>query len=294
MTSEQGEPEFNQTRAELFEALGHPIRIRMLQTLERGSLGFADLKKAVGIESSGHLAFHLGKLEGLLRAGPDGTYSLTDEGREALRVVAVTSNEGNGGIRVNASRLGRKNVTIVALVIGVLLLSSFVVYQQQQIGGLNSSILSQQVGTVLINGTRYSYLDIPLQSLNLPTTVYFNGVSFNLTALPSGVVTVTRVGTAQQGSGTPIYFSVSPVMVNVQVRFADGQIETWAGGSASLKQATTIFNLTNSTGTTSGIVFTFQLGPTTNPWFTHHTNPRAGAYWNSANDTLRLMVGMGA
>ena len=70
--------------------------------MEHKSLGFADLKKAAGIESSGHLSFHLGKLEGLLKVGSDGNYSLTDEGREALHVVGVTRNGGSGGIRVRA------------------------------------------------------------------------------------------------------------------------------------------------------------------------------------------------
>ena len=90
-------PEFDAGRAELFEALGHPVRIRILQALDERPMGFAELKKAVGIESSGHLSFHLGKLEGLLKVGDAGAYSLTDEGREALRVVSVTRGSQNGG-----------------------------------------------------------------------------------------------------------------------------------------------------------------------------------------------------
>jgi DNA-binding transcriptional ArsR family regulator len=72
MAGAESEPEFNTSRAELFEALGHPIRIKILQALERKPMGFAELKKATGIESSGHLSFHLTKLEGLLKVGVDG------------------------------------------------------------------------------------------------------------------------------------------------------------------------------------------------------------------------------
>ncbi|MGA1976067.1 MAG: winged helix-turn-helix domain-containing protein [Conexivisphaerales archaeon] len=43
--------DFDKSRAELFEALGHPIRIKILHALQDGPLGFADLKRKVGIES---------------------------------------------------------------------------------------------------------------------------------------------------------------------------------------------------------------------------------------------------
>ena len=292
----------------MFEALGHPTRIRILQTLEHKSAGFAELKKTVGIESSGHLTFHLSKLEGLLKVGGDGAYSLTDEGREALRVIAATRNEGNGGIRVNTPRNKWKNVAIVALLVGILVVSSVAILQQQQIGALNRSISSQQVGTVVVNGTRYSYLDIPLQALNFPTTIYFNGVRFNLTAPPSwnssfvvrvsaqqgsgqpslnssGVVIVS----AQQGnesavSGIPVTVFLTPLGVNVHVGFADGQSEDWPAAS---------FSPANSTATSTGIVYFTLPPPTANPWFTHHTNPRAGVYFNPTTDSLRLMVSMG-
>lgn len=42
-------------RAEIFDALSHPTRIMILKALSDEVLGFADLKKKLGIESSGHL-----------------------------------------------------------------------------------------------------------------------------------------------------------------------------------------------------------------------------------------------
>jgi hypothetical protein len=70
---------FNSSRAEVFEALGHPVRIKILESLKEGPLGFAELKRRAGLESSGTLQFHLAKLGDLVRAQPDGNYSLTDE-----------------------------------------------------------------------------------------------------------------------------------------------------------------------------------------------------------------------
>ncbi|MDA4124434.1 MAG: winged helix-turn-helix domain-containing protein [Thaumarchaeota archaeon] len=72
MSEGDGRGGFDSARAELFEALGHPNRIRILQAMREGPLGFAELKRQVGIESSGHLTFHLGKLGGLVSWGQMG------------------------------------------------------------------------------------------------------------------------------------------------------------------------------------------------------------------------------
>ena len=50
-------------------------------------MSFSELKRAVGIESSGHLQFHLGKLAGLIKTDESGNYVLTDDGRGALLVA---------------------------------------------------------------------------------------------------------------------------------------------------------------------------------------------------------------
>src|SRR5271154_5849071 len=84
---------FNTSRAEVFEALGHPTRIRILQTLGEKPLGYSALKRGAGIESNGLLAFHLGKLAGLVKQNEEGDYALTDEGREALRISEASRGE---------------------------------------------------------------------------------------------------------------------------------------------------------------------------------------------------------
>jgi len=70
--------------AELFEAISHPERIRILKILEKQPTSFASLKRQLGIESSGNLDFHLKKLGELVAVREDGLYGLTDAGKEAL------------------------------------------------------------------------------------------------------------------------------------------------------------------------------------------------------------------
>ena len=70
--------------AELFEAISHPERIKILKILEKQPSSFASLKRQLGIESSGNLDYHLKKLSELVTVREDGLYGLTDAGKEAL------------------------------------------------------------------------------------------------------------------------------------------------------------------------------------------------------------------
>lgn len=81
-------------RAEIFDALGHPLRIAILKSLSREACSFADLKRKMKIDSSGHLQHHLTKLDGLIKTDEHGGYCLSDSGRDALftiQTVEITS-----------------------------------------------------------------------------------------------------------------------------------------------------------------------------------------------------------
>jgi hypothetical protein len=92
-------------------------------------------------------------------------------------------------------RVSLWKVVITVLLIGLLVMGVVAVYQQEQPGSLNRSIAAEQVGSVIINGERYSHLSIPLQSLNFSATIQFDGVTFNPTAPPLvGVGTVLLTG----------------------------------------------------------------------------------------------------
>jgi DNA-binding transcriptional ArsR family regulator len=105
--------EFDSEKAEFFEALGHPTRIKLLEALAEGPHSFSELKKRLDIESSGNLSFHLGKLETLVKTNADGNYVLTDDGKEAVRVIEATV--GTGNIRMNATSHSGMNVTAIAV-----------------------------------------------------------------------------------------------------------------------------------------------------------------------------------
>jgi DNA-binding HxlR family transcriptional regulator len=132
--------EFNSDNAELYETLAHPTRILILQTLADHPLRFAELKRLTNIESSGNLSFHLNKLGSLVKADPEGNYCLTDEGKEAIRVVEATerlSRQTRSESRLlKSSRIGRRESAILltlAILLGVSMITtgSFLASQSQ-------------------------------------------------------------------------------------------------------------------------------------------------------------------
>jgi hypothetical protein len=58
-------------------------------------LGFADLKKKTGIQSSGHLQHHLNKLGSLVKTDEYGRYCLSDQGKDALLTVGTVEDAAN-------------------------------------------------------------------------------------------------------------------------------------------------------------------------------------------------------
>ncbi len=88
--------EEDRRRAEVFDSLSHPTRILILKALNEGPLGFADLKKKLGIESSGHLQHHLNKLGNLIKTDEYGKYGLSDAGKDALLSVETVEKVTGG------------------------------------------------------------------------------------------------------------------------------------------------------------------------------------------------------
>lgn len=79
--------------AEAFEAISHPLRLRILRLLAKEPLSFSQLKHRLKIDSSGHLDFHLKKLQGLIKE-EDGRYTLTRHGYAALQAAQTLSKLG--------------------------------------------------------------------------------------------------------------------------------------------------------------------------------------------------------
>lgn len=78
----------------MFEAVSHPLRIKILELLAKRHRSFSELKKALGIESSGKLSFHLKKLGGLIALDSEGKYTLTREGYAAFQAVITVRKYG--------------------------------------------------------------------------------------------------------------------------------------------------------------------------------------------------------
>lgn len=82
----------SEVKAELFKALGHPARIRVLEVLSEGERSVGDMQPLVGIESS-HLSQQLGILRraGLVTTRKEGVsviYALADPALAELLTVA--------------------------------------------------------------------------------------------------------------------------------------------------------------------------------------------------------------
>jgi DNA-binding transcriptional ArsR family regulator len=78
----------------IFQALSHPLRVKMLVNIEGNELTFSSLKQSMGMESSGQLQHHLQKLSGLVVVKANGSYGLTDAGRRALEIFRESESSG--------------------------------------------------------------------------------------------------------------------------------------------------------------------------------------------------------
>lgn len=134
--------EQDRQRAEVFDALGHPTRILILKVLSEGAIGFADLKKKTGIESSGHLQHHLTKLNGLVKTDEFGKYCLSDEGKDALITVQTVE---NSSLRTVTKEKGHRHFKvgikpIAFLLVALLIASSAIaVYEYSQNASLQNA-----------------------------------------------------------------------------------------------------------------------------------------------------------
>ncbi len=83
------------SEASLFETISHDTRIRILFFLRERAHGFAELKRKLGISSSGNLQHYISKLLTLIHLNNDGMYALTDNGQEAILAIQAVRNMQN-------------------------------------------------------------------------------------------------------------------------------------------------------------------------------------------------------
>lgn len=182
----------------MFDALGHPTRIKILQVLSEKPLGFSELKRGTGIESNGLLSFHLGKLTGLVKINAEGSYALTEEGREALRMVEASKKQGQEGPAQHPSvHVPHLKAILAALVVVLIILAAASAIEYNQIGALDSR--PQATSTVTATAT-----------VAVSTTA-----TITATQTTTSTTTVTSTVTGTPG-GPPVYKAdqVVPIDVN--------------------------------------------------------------------------------
>ncbi|MCD6263112.1 winged helix-turn-helix transcriptional regulator [Candidatus Bathyarchaeota archaeon] len=142
----------DRVNAEVFDALGHPTRIVILKTLSKEPLGFAELKKKLGIDSSGHLQHHLNKLGNLIKTNEYGKYCLSDQGKDALFMIKIV--EGVSEPKIKETRIyaiNRWKMVAVTMVVA-LILSTPLAYFCLTIYHEKNEMLSS------LNGLSFNYL----------------------------------------------------------------------------------------------------------------------------------------
>lgn len=326
MPDEPDTTNFDRSRAELFDALGHPTRIKILHTLEDGPLGFSELRRRVGLESSGHLQFHLGKLNGLVRNEASGEYSLTDDGREALRVIGAERGSPTSSSKDSSQKVTISRAVLAGLVAAVILVAAFagVLYWQsssslnverQQVANLTQQVTnltqqlqqSQQVeqawGNVTLAGKPYDFVVIPSKVIGEGTNTSLDGVTFEFMppVFPySCNMTADIYSNASFTCGPFIPGNGVGVTVNNNIIFYLYNVTTFV----------TYFSPTVLVNFPDGEIEMLFSGWPFNPpagltpyytpssmgsgtlWLTEHTGPQAGFEMNTTSSTVSLYVSL--
>ncbi|MEM2350863.1 MAG: winged helix-turn-helix domain-containing protein [Thermoproteota archaeon] len=169
----------------MFETLAHETRIKILKALENQQLSFAELKRYLGIESSGNLQHHIIKLGDLIKQTEEGKYALSDDGREALRILNTIEVMHKGPLNLHSrgdSTPTRHNLISLSLLLLVATVSLlFAILQHLQ---LKNSIqlygnISFNNGKVQIGGKEYYYLILNTPDLQELGEITFHEVRFS-------------------------------------------------------------------------------------------------------------------
>jgi len=207
--TENSDDSFNSSKAEVFEALGHPTRIRILRELAAKPLTYSELKRAAGMESNGLLTFHLGKMRDLVRLNPEGSYALTDEGREALQIVEASRNQSEGGPFQRPSiRVPHLNTILAALVVVLIVLAAASAIEYNQIQGLDSRATTTPMVTTSTTTTTVTQIITQGQLCDLGGPIA-NSPSAHDTNCQESLTLSLGMGNTTVPSGTNLTISLS-------------------------------------------------------------------------------------
>lgn len=166
-------------------------------------MGFSELKRNVGIESGGLLSFHLKKLEQLVSMTDQGVYVLTDQGKEALRMINVTRGEPGGQtVRVSQPNKRRYLAIIAVLLLVLASVSAVALYQHSYLAGPTSASSSpgptktiepvENVSTVIVTGfITFNSSAMPAQRAEWINFTSEGGKTYGTAVDPAGQYWVT-------------------------------------------------------------------------------------------------------
>ncbi|MEM3956779.1 MAG: winged helix-turn-helix domain-containing protein [Thermoproteota archaeon] len=169
-------------RAELFDTLAHPVRIRILKMLQQEPMSFSELKKALGMESSGHLQYHLERLGNMVGQDACGKYVLSDDAKEVLRFTQLVEQVS---MKKPACFWKTRRLKLLSLIVIVVLLSAVTIPEihrvaSRQIPLYENMDLSEDFLTV--GGLKFRYLLVTASRLENGTKIVFRGVAFTYLA----------------------------------------------------------------------------------------------------------------
>jgi len=110
----------------IFAALNHPIRRRILLLLEqKGEVSFTDIQRAVGVNDTGLMSYHLKELAPLVERSARGKYSLSEVGQTSIVLFRKVEKERQGSSTAVRRELEKSIGKIVFLffIVGVTLMA---------------------------------------------------------------------------------------------------------------------------------------------------------------------------
>jgi DNA-binding transcriptional ArsR family regulator/uncharacterized membrane protein len=110
----------------IFAALKHPIRRQILLVLEeKREASFAEIQKAVGVNDTGLLSYHLKELETLVEQSERGKYDLSEIGRASMALFWKVEREKRASDSAVQNYLERivGEIVFLFLIVGVTFLA---------------------------------------------------------------------------------------------------------------------------------------------------------------------------
>jgi len=146
----------------IFAALKHPVRRRILLLLDvKGEVSFTDIQKAVDVEDTGLMSYHLKELALLVSQSARGKYRLSEIGKTSVALLKKVeeTRDVSGMVRKELGRLVEKVIYfLVTITIPCLVALSVDVYASVQlvrsmdgliVGVYASSLLAMYLGVAL-------------------------------------------------------------------------------------------------------------------------------------------------